>query len=276
MNNRVYEPNVDLKMGIGIWGTMVAELVASRELIWRLFVRNLAGKYRQAALGYLWILITPLVAIGTFMFLNRAGILNIGTTDIPYPLFALIGLSVWQIFSTGLNAGCNSLVGAGDMITKINLPREVLVFSSIAQSVFDFAVTAVLIAVGFFLFNVVPHWQIIFLPLALVPILVLALALSLVLSVVNGVLRDTASVVALLVMFLMFLTPVLYPISGAEHYWVKLNPLCALVNAPRDLAIYGYIGEPLDFLVATILSFLLFFLSWRVFHLIETKISERM
>ena len=133
---RIYEPHKQLKQGIKIWKEMFQELFDYRELIWRLFARDISAKYKQSLLGNAWSLILPFVTIGTFMYLNHAGILHIQQTSMPYPLYALIGLSVWQIFATGLNSGANSLIGAGDLVTKINFPREVLVIASMAQSVF--------------------------------------------------------------------------------------------------------------------------------------------
>ncbi len=276
MDYIVYEPDRYLKLGIRIWPKMFKELVQSRELIWRLFIRNWSARYKQAALGYLWALIMPFVAIGTFMFLNKAGILNIASTGIPYPLFALIGLAVWQLFSTGIISGCNSIVSAGGMISKINFPLEALVFSSVAQSIFEFLIKFGLIIVFFFVFKFVPSWGIIFFPLALIPVLILTLGLSLILSLVNGVLRDTVNIVSLLTTFLMFLTPVLYPISAGKSVFFKLNPLSPLITAPRDLIVYGHIKEPIDFFIVSVLSFLLFFVSWRVFYLAKTKIPERL
>src|SRR5271154_2902478 len=112
---RVYEPHKQLKQGIKIWKEMFQELFDFRELIWRLFMRDLSAKYKQSVLGNIWSLVMPFVAIGTFIYLSRAGILIIQDTHMPYPLYALIGLTVWQIFAMGLSAGANSLVGAGDL-----------------------------------------------------------------------------------------------------------------------------------------------------------------
>lgn len=275
MQYNVYEPNKFLKMGIKIWPHMFRELFASRELIWRLFIRDWSARYRQAALGYLWALIMPFVAIGTFAFLNSAGVLNIGATDAPYPIFALIGVTVWQLFASGLVAGCNSIVGAGGMVSKINFPREVLVFSSVSQAFFEFLIKTVLIVILFIVYKYTPSWAIILSPLALVPMIALTLGLSLILSLVNGVLRDTANMVALVTTFLMFLTPVLYPIARGDNLLFALNPLSPLVNAPRDLIIYGHIKDPVSFYIASAFSVLIFFMSWRAFHLVETKIPER-
>jgi len=270
----IYEPNKYLKLGVRIWPRMFRELMQSRELIWRLFVRNWSARYKQAALGYVWALIMPFIAIGTFMFLNRAGILNIGATDLPYPLFALIGLTVWQLFATGINSGCNSIVTAGAMISKINFPLESLVFASLAQAIFEFLIKFGLVIVFFFIFKFIPSWGIVLFPLAVIPILVLTLGLSLILSLVNGVLRDTINVVTLLTTFLMFLTPVLYPLSDRSVLF-RLNPLASLVAGPRDLIVHGYIKEPVDFFISTVFSFLVFFICWRVFYVAKTKIPER-
>ena len=209
------------------------------------------------------------------MFLNRTGILNIGSTDIPYPLFALIGLTVWQVFATGLNSGCMSLVSSGSMISKINFPVEALVFASVAQAVFDFMVKSVLILIAFAVFGVMPSWGILLFPFAVLPLLILTLGLSLMGALVNGVLRDTANIVTLCTTFLMFLTPVLYPVSESKSIFFKLNPLSALVSAPRDLIAHGRINDPVGFLVSTILAILVFLVSWRIFYLAKTKIPER-
>jgi len=271
---RIYEPHKQLKQGIKIWREMFQELYDFHELIWRLFARDLSAKYKQSLFGNVWSLIMPLVAIGTFMYLNHAGILHIKKTFMPYPLYALIGLSIWQLFSTGLTSGANSLIGAGDLVTKINFPREVLVIASMAQSVFDFLIKFVMIVVFFFIFHYLPSWKIIFFPFALLPLLCLTLGLSLILSLLNGVVRDMANIISLLLMFLMFLTPVLYPMP-THFLLLKLNFLSPLINTPRGIIADGSIHQPLYFLLSSIFSLLVLLIAWRVFHLAETKIPER-
>jgi len=276
MDIKTYVPNKFIKAGIRIWPEMIGELIEYRELIHRLFIRNLSAKYKQAVLGYAWVLIMPFIAIGSFLYLQRLGVVNIGVTDVPYPLFALIGLSVWQLFSSGLNSGCNSLVESGNLMSKINFPREVLILSSMASSVFEFTVKCILIFISFFIFKFVPQWTILLFPLALLPIILLTIGLSFILSLVNGVLRDTANMISLLTTFLMLLTPVLYPVTDDSILFFKLNPLTSLVNGPRDLIIYGTIREPMDFIWVSIMSLLIFLVSWRIFHMVETKIPERL
>jgi lipopolysaccharide transport system permease protein len=276
MRHERYEPHRDLKLGIKVWPVMVAELWESRELIVRLFLRNLTARYKQALFGVAWALIVPFVAIGTFMFLDRAGVVAIGHTDIPYPLFALVGLSVYQFFSTGITAACGALVEAGDMIAKVSFPREVLVIAAIAQAAFEFLVKLVLIAAVCVFYQYLPPAGFLLMPLVLVPLVFLVVGLGLILSLANAVFRDTAQAVGVLLMFLMFLTPVLYPSTGAREFLFRMNPLTALIEAPRDLFIYGALRHPLDLLVVSVMSFLIFACAWRAFHLVETKIPERL
>ena len=80
----------------------------------------------------------PIITVGIFVFLNRAGILNIGETSVPYPIFALMGISIYGIFSTGLSVCSNSIIGAGSMVVKINFPKISLVIASMGQSLVDF------------------------------------------------------------------------------------------------------------------------------------------
>ncbi|MFA5033445.1 MAG: ABC transporter permease [bacterium] len=272
----VYTSDKSGAKGLGIWKDMFRELRKSKELIIRLFLRDLIGRYKQSLFGYFWVLINPFVAIGTFILLNRAGILNIRPTDIPYPLFALIGLSVWQLFSGGVTIGSHSILAAGSMISKINFPREALVFSAMGQVIFDFLVRFCLVILLFIVFKFVPSWGILLFPFALIPLILLTLGLSMILSVINAVVRDTMNMISILLTFCMFLTPVLYPVPIRFSRLFKFNPLSPLITAPRDLIAYGHIKEPTGFVIMSVVSVLVFLVCWQIFHLAETKLPERM
>ena len=77
---------------------MLRDLFSSRELAWRLFIRDISAQYRQSVLGYLWVFIPPLVASLPFIYLNSQGIVKIGGTPIPYAAYAIIGTIIWQVF----------------------------------------------------------------------------------------------------------------------------------------------------------------------------------
>jgi lipopolysaccharide transport system permease protein len=256
---------------------MVLELMDSRELIWRLFLRNFKAKYRQTVLGYLWALIMPLLAVGTFVFLNRTGVLNIDKVDIPYPAYALLGLTIWHIFAGGLVASSNSIVAGGSMVVKINFPKEALVLSSISESIFETLIRLLLTVFVFTVYKVVPAWTAILLPFMLIPLLLFTLGLGFMLSLLNAVFRDVANIVSISTTFLLLLTPVLYPEPKATFFKVFtfFNPLSALITGPRDLVVNGYLTQPVSYALYSGLSLVLFIISWRLFHLAEIRIAER-
>ncbi len=260
------------------WSTMFVDLFTSHELIWRLFLRDFSARYRQTLLGVLWAVIMPLVVVGTFIFLNSSGVLNIGKIEIPYPAYALLGLTVWQVFAGGIVNCSNSIVRAGSMVAKIKFPRETLVVSSFGQTFVETLVRIYLVVLAFVFYRVVPEWTVVLFPFAVLPLFLLTLGLGFFLSLVNAVIRDVANVVNILTTFLLFLTPVLYPAPKAEVFRVftRFNPLAPLVNAPRDLVITGHISDPWGFAWASLLSVIVFMVSWRFFYLAQMRMAERM
>ncbi|MDH7569055.1 MAG: ABC transporter permease [Armatimonadota bacterium] len=275
---KVYSPDPPIGWGPVIWREMARELLNSRELIWRLFLRDFSARYRQSLLGVAWAGIMPLAAVGTFVFLNQSGVLNIGETGVPYPLYALLGLTIWQLFATGITGSSAAIVAGGSMVLKINFPREVLVFASLGQALFDTAVRLALLGAVFALFRVAPCWTAVFLPLALLPLLLLTLGLGLWLAWFNALVRDVGHMVGLLTAGLLLLTPVLYPNThqGLLAVVTPYNPLAALVTASRDTVIVGHLTDPAGFAWATLLSLVLFLASWRLFHIVEPRLAERL
>ncbi len=272
------EVDVQRSDDIKRWSTMVRELFAGHELVWRLFVRDFAARYRQTMLGVLWAVIMPLVVVGTFIFLNSSGVLNIGEIDIPYPAYALLGLTFWQIFAGGIVNCSNSIVKAGTMVAKIKFPREALVVSSMGQTFVETMVRAALVVLAFSYYGVIPAWTTALLPFAVLPVILFTLGLGFFLSLINAVMRDVANVVNILTTFLLFLTPVLYPEPEAKIFRVftRFNPLAPLVNGPRDLVIRGEFADPWGFTWASLLAVVLFVVGWRFFYLAQMRMAERM
>jgi lipopolysaccharide transport system permease protein len=255
---------------------MFDEIIQARELIIRLFIRDFLARYKQSFLGITWIIIMPIIVISSFIFMNKSGILNIGNTSVPYPVFALLGLTIYQIFSTGLVATTNSLVNAGSMIIKINFPKESLIISSMAHSIFDFIIRVFLLILVFIFFKVVPSYKSIIFPFLIIPLVLLTIGLGFILSLLNCIARDTTNAVSLLTSFLLFITPVLYPEpKGILKIFTKYNIISPLINAPREIVINGYISKPDEYIIASLISIFIFLFCWRIFHLVEPKIAER-
>lgn len=256
---------------------MFGEVASSKWLTWQLFKRNFNALYRQSLLGIAWVLIAPLISVGTFIFLNASGIINVGDISVPYPLFAMAGIALWSLFSMGLTLSSNALVGASSMITKINFTREPLVISAIFQGIVPSLIQIVVVFVLFAWYQVMPPLTVLLAPLAAIPLLVLTLGLGFLLSLINAVMRDVGNVISIVVTFLLFLTPVLYakPVSGISAVVSRYNPLYYLVAVPRDLVTSGGTAEWQGYLYSTLFSIVVLFIGWLAFHLTETRIAER-
>lgn len=257
---------------------MLRELITGRGLIWRLFIRDFTAKYRQSALGIAWALIMPLVTIVIFVGMRQSGILNIKATDIPYPLYALIGLTIWSLFSVGLAAGANSLINAGSMIVKINFPKIALVFSATGQGIVELLIRTALVALVFVYYQTTPDWLGTLLALlCLIPLYLMTVGLGFFFSLLGGVLRDIGNMLNMLLMGGLLITPILYPINGSSlladlNNW---NPFNYLINTPRDLVLRGHTDHLVEFGASTVLSLIIFYIGWRFFYLAQTKIAER-
>jgi lipopolysaccharide transport system permease protein len=274
---RVYRPDAQAGWRGAVWREMAEELIQSRELIWQLFLRDFSARYRQSVLGVLWAVIMPLAMVATFAFLSSSGVLNVGKVDAPYPVYALLGLTIWQLFAGGLTICSNAIVAGGSIVVKINFPKETMVIASLGQALVEMLIRMGLLVLALIYYRVTPHWTAVFFPILLLPLFLLTLGLGFFLSLLNVLVRDIGNMVTLAATFLLFLTPVLYPAgdSGMMARFTALNPLAALVGGPRDMVITGRLTDPFQYAWATGFCVLVFFVSWRLFHMVEPRMAER-
>ncbi len=162
------------------------------------------------------------------------------------------------------------------MVTRINFPKETLVLSAMGITLVDFLIRLLLIIIILIIFQMIPKWTAIFFPIVILPLFIFTLGLGFILALGNMVFRDTTNIVTVLTSFLMFLTPVIYPMhkTGVMARIMALNPLTSLITTPRDIVFAGCVAEPYTFLWTTIASFLLLLIAWRIFHSVEFKMAE--
>ena len=264
----IYTPTGVRRNGMVGWRIMVNDLVDSRRLIWLLILRDISVRYRQSVLGYLWAVIPQIVTVGGFAMLNAWRVMPMGETVIPYVIYAAWGISVWQLFAGCLSACTSSLAAAGSLVTKINFPRECLVIAAIGQPIFDFLVRLVPVIVVFIWYGFTPSWGVIFLPLALGPVIFLALGVGFVLSIANLAIKDTGNALGTALTLGMFLTPVLYPPPVRWPFTLinYLNPLSPLLTATQDLIAAGSLTRPETFAAACLLAVAVLLVGWRAFR----------
>jgi lipopolysaccharide transport system permease protein len=277
MKEVVYTPDAARALGWRVWGRMLRELVASRGLIVRLFVRDVAGRYRQSWLGYVWAVLPPCVMVLSFWYLRSKRVIPAGATPIPYAAYALWGMGVWQLFSGCYNAAASALVGGGSMVTKINFPKEALVFAAVGQPFLDFAVRLVPVVVVFAVLGVVPASGAVFLPLVLLPLVMMAIGLGMIMAILNTFMIDLGQLLGMALNFGLLLTPVLYPPAQSWPFGLLniFNPVSPIMIATHDLIARGTLSSSNTFAMSCLFALLLFGLGWRFFRLGMMRVAER-
>lgn len=223
------------------------ELRDFREVLFMLIQRDLIVRFRQTYFGLAWLLFKPLMlmAVMSFAFGFLAGFEKNHT--VPYPLIIFCGVIPWYFFSNAVPDGMNSLLGHLHIIQKTYFPRAILPIAAVAVDAIEFLVAWLLFAFGCLWFGYLPGWQIVFLPLFCLQLLVLSTAIGLWLSIVNIRFRDISNLVPFLLTIGFFLTPVGYTSIRIPEQWqliYALNPLVGIIEGLRWSLLQGMDGFP--------------------------------
>lgn len=220
------------------------ELWAYRELLYIFVWRDLKVRYRQTILGAVWVIGQPLLGmlIFTFVFNRIAKI----TTDLPYGVFVLSGLLIWNFFANAALQAGNSLIGQSFLISKVYFPRLAVPLGSVAVQLVDLFVSGLLLAALMLWYRVAPGVTILLLPLAILLAFAYALGVGLWLAALNVQYRDIRVVIPFVLQIAMYATPVVYPLEQLPEKYrglAMLNPLTGLVQAFRS-SLFGTAIEP--------------------------------
>ncbi len=219
------------------WRTLdLRELLNYRELVFFLAWRDVKVRYKQTAIGVLWVLLQPLLLMALFslVFGRFAGFG--GKLTVPYPLFALAGLLPWQLFARVLNESSTSLVANQRLVSKVYFPRLIIPLSSCLAAVLDFLIGLALLVGLMLAYQVTPGWTLLLFPAFLLLMLLTALGIGFWLSALNTEFRDVMYAVPFLTQVWMFVSPVVYPTVLIPEPWrwlLALNPLTGVLDGLR-------------------------------------------
>src|SRR5207248_8398343 len=172
-------------------------------------LRDVKVKYKQTVVGLLWVVIQPLMTmlIFTFVFGRLA---NLPTQGVPYPLFSMSGLVVWQYFASSLTGSTTSVVGSGGLISKVYFPRLVVPISTVLSGLVDFVVACGVLGILMAWYGQPLAWRMLALPVFVLLAMVTALSVGLWLSMLNVQFRDVQFTVPFLTQIWLFASPVAY------------------------------------------------------------------
>ena len=274
----VYTPESQMRSPLKLVKAMVRDLKDSRELAWRLFVRDFSARYRQSALGIFWAFLPALLSGLVFIILQAKNVVNFGKTDIPYPVFVIIGTTLWQIFSESVNAPLKAVHGCRAMLAKINFPREALIVAGLYEILFSVAIKSVVVVAVLLFFRMPLGFGLLLSIPALLSLVLFGLALGLFLTPIGMLYSDIGSGLGVLIQFWFFVTPVVYPAPSSFPYSLiaTLNPVSPLLVGTRDLMTKGYLADVAPFLIISGCSLVGLFVAWVIYRVAMPVIIERM
>ncbi|MDF2452200.1 MAG: hypothetical protein K0S26_1704 [Bacteroidota bacterium] len=240
--------------------------------------RDLRAQYRQSILGIFWAFAPVLLSASIWIFLNLTGTVKVSETKIPYPLFVVIGTTLWSVFVECLLMSISSVNANKSIITKINFHKEALVSLGIIKLFFNLLIKMGLIIALMLVFQVSLSLSVLwFVPLLVISMLAL-MSIGVFLTPLAILYHDITRVIPVIMQVLMYLTPVVYnsPKEGFMKTFMALNPMTYIITDLRN-TLTGYPIEHGGFLLifgfCTILFSLLAMVVYRVSMPI---ITERM
>ncbi|MBD1852131.1 ABC transporter permease [Leptolyngbya sp. FACHB-711] len=272
-----YSADSLLRHPLKLIGAMRRDLLAARELAWRLLVRDIRAQYRQSLLGIFWAFVPPIATAAGLTLANNAQVLNVGATDLPYPAYVMLSMALWQTFAESVTGQVQAILNAKYLLSRINFPREALVLSQLGQVGFNFLIKLVLIVALFLWFKMPVTWAVIVAPVALLHLVGFGTGIGLLLAPFGGLYEDISRGLTLLLTGWLFITPVLYPLpqSGLFAMLVKLNPVTPLLMTTRELATIGTVSNPGAFWLASLTALLVLLLGWLVYRVAMPFMIER-
>lgn len=227
---------------------LMRALVRNRHLITQFTKRDVTAKYKGSVMGVAWSFATPMIMLGVYTFVfsiifnTRWGGHEGNRFEFAIVLYA--GLLVHAFFCECLGRAPGLIVGNQNYVKKVVFPLEIFswvaVFSAFANFLIGFAV---LVAGSLLVFHAVP-WTVVFAPLVILPLFILALGVAWIISASAVYFRDIEQITPVLTTLLMFLSPIFYPISAVPEKlraFVYFNPLAFIIEQFREVVVFGHL-----------------------------------
>jgi lipopolysaccharide transport system permease protein len=245
---------------------MVASFWRNRNLIHASAKREVLGRYRGSSLGLLWSFFNPLfmIIIYTFVFSEifkaRWSAENDSKTEFALVLFA--GLFVFNFFAECINRAPALVVSNPNYVKKVVFPLEILPFVSMLSSAYHMTISLCVWLLAYIILFGFPHATVLLFPLIMLPFALFILGLSWALASLGVFLRDVSQFIGLVVIALMFLSPIFYPTSALPEFYqhiIYINPLTSVIELTRDVLYWGVLP---NFQILIIFSFTTAIISW--------------
>jgi lipopolysaccharide transport system permease protein len=231
MGETVYSAAPELRRPRFFLGSAGSDLRASLPIGWRLFRSNLRVRFRRSWFGYVWLLLPALGTAALAAFIQSRRIVSIAATELPYPLFVLSGIILWQVFVEAVNAPMQQLQAGRRLVTRSRVPHEALVLAGVFELLLNASIRLAVLAAAVLALGLPLAPSMLLVPLGMAALAVLGLAVGMLLAPVALLYDDVSRGLALLLSFGFFLTPIVYPIPGGSP--LRLNPVISIFDSVR-------------------------------------------
>ena len=243
------------------------ELYRYRNLIFALVGRQLVGRYRGSALGFLWSFLNPLffMLIYTLVFKYYIRFDSVNN----YSIYLFCGLLPWTWMSSGLLEAINSISASGSLITKSMFPPQVLPVVSVVTNLVHYLLSLILLGLFMVFFSVPFTVALLFLPVVVFLQLITMYGWALMLASLNVFYRDILHVTSNLLNLLFFLCPILYPpttVPEKFQFTIFLNPFALLITAYHNVILDGQFPSLYTISFLSLFAILIFVLGRRVYR----------
>jgi lipopolysaccharide transport system permease protein len=244
----------------------------------RLFQRTIGAKYRKSFLGYFWMVFPALMITGGMSLASRAGIINPGQTDLPYPLYVLMGTLVWQVFAEGIEIPYQAFEGARSYLTRVNFPRTAVIMAQSYESLISTFVRVIVVLLSIVFFHQLTMPGAAFIICGYLITAFLGIGIGAILAPFMLLFADLHNTVKLILSYGLFLTPALYSPKSGELFSrvVNANPVSPLMHGVRNAAASGELGSPLSFCIVAGSSVLVLVAGFSLIRMSSPILLERM
>ena len=255
--------------------SMVRSLWLHRGLAFQMVKHEVTGRYKGSVLGLLWSFLNPIFMLTVYTFFfsvvfkARWGGADGQESKAQYALILFVGMIVHSLFSEILNRAPTLILANTNFVKKVVFPLEILTVISIGSALFH-ALTSLGVLLFFYLiFNGLPHWQVVFLPLIWGPMLILALGLGWILASLGVYMRDLAQTMGLITTVLLFLSPVFYAVKSLPENlqpFIFVNPLTFIIEQSRAVIINGHLPNFAGLVLYSLIALLIACLGYAWFQ----------
>ena len=252
------------------------EIFEYRQMLISVVRKELRSRYKGSFLGFLWTFVNPLLQLIiysiVFPFILRNNQEN-------YPMFLFVALLPWIFFTTSIQGATNSIVGGANLVKKIYFPRMILPLSVVCTNLMNYIFGLVIVFAALLITGIQLTLNVIWLPVILFVEFVFILGLALLFSSLYVKFRDLEHIVGILTMVWFYLTPIVFDIDifpKAVANLIGYNPMVPIINAFRNILLYGTPPEWGSLLYALIVGIVLLLGGVFVFQKCEKTFAEEL